>query len=229
MRLAALALTALCTLPHARAADAALIAVFQRMDKAAATFKGVTGDLKRLNHQDILGADGDTASTGKVAVRRPKPHDIQYLLTLHEVDPPRDEIVSLGNKLIQIYHPSIKTVYEGDLTKALKSKAEQFLALGFGTTSDDLQSNYAVTLVGLETVDGQKVTRLDLVPKSQDVLQIYRKISMWVSDTTGQAVQLKLIQPGMRDYEIDTYSNMKFGEVPESAVKLDLPKNVKRE
>jgi hypothetical protein len=84
-----------------------------------------------------------------------------------------------------------------------------------------------VTLGGTETLDGQKTARLDLVPKSQEVLQMFRKISMWVSDANGEAVQLKLIQPGLKDYQINTYTNMKFGEVPESAVKLVLPKGVK--
>lgn len=227
MRIAILSLMSICAGFGAPATDPRLAAVFQKMDQAAAGFKGARGDVKRFNHQDLINAD--STSTGTVAVRRAKPHELEYLLKLHETDPPRESVVALNAKRLQIYHPAINTVDEGELTKQLKAKAEQFLVLGFGTSSHDLETNYTVTFGDEETIDGQKTTRLDLVPKSQEVLQMYKKISMWVSDATGQAVQLKLIQPGLRDYEIDTYTNMKFGDVPASDVKLDLPKNVKFE
>ena len=224
MRIRTLTLLAICA-ASANAADPALTAIFQKMDKAGAAFKGAVGEIKRVEHQDIIGAD--TVSTGTVAVRRAKPHDIEYLLTLQETDPPRKSVVSLRANKLQYYHPSINLVDEADLTKQFKAKAEQFLVLGFGATSADLQASYTVTFGGADTVDGQKTTRLDLTPKSQEVLQMYRKISMWISDATGEAVQLKLIQPGLKDYQINTYTNMKFGDVPEADVKLTLPKGVK--
>lgn len=227
MRFAAFALASLSAVSQAWGADPSLTAVFQRMDKAAAEFKGIKADIKRVTHQDII--NEDTVETGTLAFRKPRKGDVQYLLKLNQVDPPLKEVVALNNDRLDIYHPSINTVQSGKLSAQLKNKAEQFLALGFGTSSNDLQSNYTVTLGGQETIEGQKTTRLDLVPKSQEVLQMYRKISMWVSDATGVAVQLKLIEPGLRDYGIATYTNMKFGDVSDTDVKLELPKGVKHD
>src|SRR5271170_6165353 len=58
-------------------ADPALQAVFQRMDKAAATFKGFTADLVKLEHHAII--DDNEKQTGTIAVRKPTPHSIQVL------------------------------------------------------------------------------------------------------------------------------------------------------
>ncbi len=227
MRWATAGAVLFCAMPQAWAQEATLAAVFQRMDNAAASFKGITANVRRVTHQDLINAD--TVDMGSLAFRKPKKNEVQYLLTLHQVDPPKDQTVGLDKDVLTIFYPAIKSASIGKLNSSLRDKADQFLALGFGTTSAELQANYAVTLGGAETVDGQKVTRLDLVPKSQEVLQTYKKISMWVSDTTGVAVQLKLIQPGLKDYMIIRYSDMKFGAVSDAQVKLVLPHDVKRE
>jgi outer membrane lipoprotein-sorting protein len=227
MRLQVPGVVLFCALPLAWGQTPTLEAVFQRMDSAAASFKGLTANVKRVDHQDIINAD--TEGVGTIAFRKLKKGETQFLMTTRYLDPPKQETVSLDKDLLTIFHPAIKTANIAKLSNSTKNKAEQFLALGFGTTSAELKANYAVTLGGPETVDGQKTTRLDLVPKSQEVLQTYKKIFMWISDSTGIALQLKLIQPGLRDYNVATYSNIQLGPVSDGQIKLELPKDVKRE
>ena len=51
---------------------------------------------------------------------------------------------------------------------------------------------------------------------------------MWVAEN-GYPIQQKFYLPG-GDYELATYSDMKINpDLPDSALKLHLPKNVKRE
>jgi outer membrane lipoprotein-sorting protein len=115
-------------------------------------------------------------------------------------------------------------VDEYDLNKEYKLMAQQFLLLGFGSTSADLQSAYTISLGGPDTVAGQKTTRIILIPKDKELVKHYPKFELWISDETGIAVQQKVYGTG-GDYDVATYTNMKLTNVPESDVKLQVPKD----
>jgi outer membrane lipoprotein-sorting protein len=104
---------------------------------------------------------------------------------------------------------------------------EQFLKLGFGSTSKDLQDGCKVELGGPDKVNGEAATRIVLTPKSPDLAAQFPKFELWISDATGIAVQQKFYQPG-NTYNVATYSNMTLSpSIPDSAVKLTIPKGVK--
>jgi outer membrane lipoprotein-sorting protein len=218
-------MAAVCLTFGASAADNSLQAVFQRMDKAAATFKALTADVKRLSHEGAIGEE--EIDTGTIAVKLPKPHDIRLLLELKQPDP---KSVELSGTKVQLFYPKANEVQVLDFGRANRAQLEQFLKLGFGSTSRDLQDGYKVELGGPEKVDGQDATRIVLTPKSQDVASQFPKFELWISDggpTTGLAVQQKFYQPG-NTYNVATYSNMKVNPpISDSAVKLNVPKGVK--
>ena len=82
--------------------------------------------------------------------------------------------------------------------------------------------------MGPDTVGGQKTQLLELIPKSKEVLQHLRKFEMWVAEN-GYPIQQKFYLTG-GDYLVATYSDMKVNpDLPDSSLKLNLPKNVKRE
>jgi outer membrane lipoprotein-sorting protein len=57
----------------------------------------------------------------------------------------------------------------------------------------------------------------------------FPKFELWISDETGISVQQKMYQRG-GDYSLATYTNMKINQnLPDSAVKLNLPKGVQHE
>src|SRR5436309_1208361 len=56
----------------------------------------------------------------------------------------------------------------------------------------------------------------------------FPKFELWISDATGISIQQKVYEQG-GNYSIATYSNMKLDpSIPDSAVKLNLPKGVTR-
>ena len=67
------------------------------------------------------------------------------------------------------------------------------LTLGFGGSSKELQDAYTVTLGGTETIAGESATRLELIPKSKDLLEQWRKIDLWVSDKTGKCAAAEIL------------------------------------
>jgi outer membrane lipoprotein-sorting protein len=147
---------------------------------------------------------------------------------LIDVKQPDPKQAAIDSHKLQIYLPKTQTVTEYDLGK-YRAMVDEYLLLGFGSSSKELQNAYAITLGGEETVGSEKTTRLELTPKSQEALAHLKRVDLWISDTTGLPVQQKFYQPG-GDYDLATYSNMKINpNLPDSAVKLDLPRGVKRE
>jgi outer membrane lipoprotein-sorting protein len=207
----------------APAADSSLAATLARMDEAAARFKGLQADMQKIAHLAVI--NEDTVEAGTIAVKRLKPYDIRVRIDFQSPNPRQVAIAGVKGAM---YYPGINTVQEYDLGKS-RSLVEQFMLLGFGSNSKDLKSAYSIGLGGPDTVAGQKTTRLELIPKSQDVLEHLKRVDLWISDTMGIAVQQKLYEPG-GDYLLTTYTNIKLRlNLPDSAVKLDLPKSVKRE
>jgi outer membrane lipoprotein-sorting protein len=130
--------------------------------------------------------------------------------------------VADGNK-VDVYYPRSGDFQELALGHR-RSLVDMILTLGFGGSSKELQTDYAVTLGGSETIAGETATRLELIPKSKELLEQWRKIELWVSEKTGNALQQKFYERG-KDYTLITYSNVQQNpDIPESAFKLDVPK-----
>jgi len=213
---------ALCLSFGASAADNTLQAVFKRMDDAAAKFKGLTADVKQLSHEGAIGEE--ETYTGTIAFKSPKPHDVHMLIDFKEPDP---KAVEVSGTKVRIYYPKAKEVQELDFGRSNKALVEQFLKLGFGSTSKDLQDGYTVQYGGPEKINNENTTRIVLIPKSPDLAAQFPKFELWISDTSGIAVQQKMYQPG-NTYNVATYSNMSLNPaLPNSAVTLNTPKGVK--
>jgi outer membrane lipoprotein-sorting protein len=214
--------------PAGFADDSPLQAVYRRMDAGAATFKGFTADLVKIDHQNFV--DSNDKGSGSIAVRKSGPHSVQVLEKIVTLNgSPDGEQMELNGTHFTIFHPKINTATEYDLGKKYHGVLEAVMLMGLGGTSKDLQQAYKVAFGGADTVNGQPASRLVLNPYEQQLAQLYPKIEVWISDATGLAVQQKLYEKGEADYHIQTYTNVKPGAVSEAQVRLDLPKNVIKE
>jgi len=162
---------------------------------------------------------------GTIVMKRPKPHDLRMLF----VAPPDGKAYAIEGRKIQLYNPKIQTVQEYDMGQ-YRALADQGLLLGFGSSSKELAVSYSISLGGPDMVGGEKTTRLELIPKSKEMLEHLVKVELWISDTAGVPVQQKLYWKTDGDYWLATYTNMKMNpNLPDSAVRLNLPKGVKKE
>jgi outer membrane lipoprotein-sorting protein len=199
-----------------------LDAVLDRIDKAGAAFRGMSAKVRRLSHTAVINEDNQ--DSGTILLKRSHPKDLRMLIDLTQPDP---KTVAFQGHTVDFYYPKIATVQEFDVGKE-KALLEQFLLLGFGTSRAGLLDSYKLRLVGPDTVSGQKCDLLELIPKSKEVLQHLLKLEMCVADN-GYPIQQKFYFPG-GDYQLATYSDMKINpDLPDSELKLHLPKNVKRE
>lgn len=199
------------------AAAPGLAGAFARMDKTAQQFKGIAADVKRDNYTAVIGDHERDAGT--IKVKREK-SNLRMLIVFTGADA---KAVSLDGSKLSLYYPKIKTVQIYDIG-AKRDQVDQFLLLGFGATSEELKLAYDVAFAGMEPIDGTNAWHLQLVPKSKDVLQHLKKAELWIGETSGLPLQQKFILSSTGDYQLVTYSNMKFKPLSDGDLKLSYPK-----
>ena len=160
-----------------------------RLDKAALGFRGLTASIKKTSYTAIIKESSE--EYGKMTLFRPKPKDMRMLV---EFEKPEIRAVAFQNCKIQIYYPKLMTVQEYDLGKQA-SLVDQFLLLGFGTSSKELKQSYDAKLTGEDLLPGGKADRLELMPKSEEARKSVKRIEIWISQADGTTVQQKLHQP----------------------------------
>ncbi len=213
-----LSILLLLALPSLTAAQSAftLDQVFAKIDEVSKTFKSTEANIERTKVTVIVD-DKDFASGKFYYVRQGKEPRLKL-----ELSKPDAQFVLVDKGKLQIYTPKIKQVQEAS-TAGRESTVELFLALGFGQTSADLKKNFNLTLAPDETVDGQRRSVLDLVPKSSSQ---FKSVRMWLDQKAWNAVQIKTVEKS-NDYLVVKFTNIKTNAtIPDSRFKLNLPKDV---
>ncbi len=190
------------------------------MDRSAADFKSLTAAIEHIKYTAVV--QDTSTETGEIFVRK----DSKMRIDFQSPDP--RTILRNGDNLY-IYTPKIKRVEVYNIGKN-RAMADQYLALGFGTRSENLKRNYAVSLAGEEELDGHKAVVIELVPRSDEVKKQIAKIEMWVDEASWLPVQQKFYEAGSGDYFMSRFSkvmkNLKLGD---GKFKADWPKGTKVE
>jgi len=202
---------------------ATLEQTLKAMDQSAASFRSMSSRIRRVAHTAVI--NEDNVDTGMIRLKRGKSGDLRMLVELNEPD---QKSVAFQGRKLEIYFPKIQTVQEYDVGKN-RDLLEQFLLLGFGSSGRDLAANYTMKALSTETVSGAETTRIELIPKSKQVLEHLKKVELWISDSGGYPLQQKFYLPG-GDYTLVTYSEVHINpNLSDADLKLKLPKGVKRE
>ncbi len=172
--------------------------ILKQVDRGAREFRSLTADVERTKVTVVV--DDHSTESGQMQVRR----DDKMRIDLVSPDP--RTILRDGDHLY-IYTPKIHQVEEYDLAKH-RALVDQFLLLGFGTSGDSLRKSYLLTVEGEESMGNQKVVRLELTPKSDDVRNQISKIELWLDEATWLPAQQKFYETGTADYFIIRYTNV---------------------
>jgi outer membrane lipoprotein-sorting protein len=203
------------------AADATLEQTLARMDQVAAHFKALSANVETVQHMEAIHED-DTQS-GSMLVKRARPKDLHVRVSFEK---PEKKVAYVDSKKVDVYYPASQEIQEASMGSR-KSLLDMILTLGFGGSSQELQKDFQVTLGGQETVAGESATRLELIPKTHEMLEQWKKIELWISDKSGYAVQQKYFERG-KDYTCITYTNIQLNpEVPDTV--FNLPKGTMKE
>jgi outer membrane lipoprotein-sorting protein len=215
---------ALCLLLALNAASAdPLDDILTKLDRAATGFKSMTADLTQTAHTAVI--DENQVSVGRIKIKRDRPGDTRMLVDFSQPDL---KSVELEGTLLDIYLPKLNTVQEYSLGTN-GSLIERFLLLGFGTSRNELAAANDITYEGPDVVNGHASAKLLLKPRDKEVSSKIQRIELWLATDTGYPLQHKIYQNG-GDYQLFVFTNLKMNpNLADSAVKLKLPKNVKKE
>jgi outer membrane lipoprotein-sorting protein len=214
-----LAIFALCS---ASACAEPLADVLARMDRSAQSFRSLTGKMHRIQFTAVLSET--SAMDGSLRLKRGTKGATTGVV---EFQPPDPRTVFVNGKNIQIYYPKANTVEFYDASKYV-SNIDQFLLLGFGTTSAELMKSYDAKSGGVEAIGGKMCTRVELTPKTAQMKQLITKIELWIPEGDSNPLREKVTEPS-KNYELVDYSDVQLNpSLPESAFELRLPAGVKK-
>jgi outer membrane lipoprotein-sorting protein len=193
--------------------------VLKQVDRQAKAFESLTANVERTKVTVVV--DDHSTESGQMQVRR----DDKMRIELTAPDP--RTILRDGDHLF-VYTPKIHQVEEYDLSKH-RDLIDQFLLLGFGTSAESLKRGYLITVEGEETMGGEKVVRLELTPKSEEVRRQISKIELWLDQSNWLPAQQKFYETGSEDYFVIRYTNFARNvPLPDSRFKPHFPGGVTR-
>ena len=196
--------------------------VLARLDQSSAGFRGMTAQLTRV---DYTAAIKDTSEERGVVTMRKTAKGVQGLI---DNTFPDKRTLQFSGKEFRIYLPNINTIQIYDVGKR-HDQVNQFLTLGFGTSGKDLQKSYDVKLLGADTLNGVKTTRLELLPKSKEAQELFQKLELWIPEGASHVIQEKVHLKG-GDFKLFVYADVKINPpLTDQALDLKAPKNAKQE
>jgi len=172
--------------------------VFKQMDREQSQFQSLTASIERTKVTVVV--NDRSTEAGQIEVRRDGKMRI-------DLSSPDQKTILRDGDHIYVYTPKIRRVEEYDFGKH-RVLVDQLLLLGFGTSGESLKKSYLITLQGEETLNAQRVVRLELTPRSDEVRRQISKIDLWLNEANWLPVQQQFYETGSGDYSIIRYLNM---------------------
>ena len=176
-----------------KGAPASLDSVLTSMDKAADKFNTTEADFVWDQFTKVV--EQTETQKGKIYFRRIG-KEIQMMVDVTGPEARDKKSVLFAGSKIQLYEPKLDQVTIHDMSK--NAEAESYLMLGFGGRGHDLAKSFDVTDAGSEKLGNVETEKINLVPKSEKVRQIFDRIILWIDVEHGISVQQQLFPPKKR-------------------------------
>jgi outer membrane lipoprotein-sorting protein len=198
----------------ARAQQPELQRIYQQIDHAAANFHTAQANFLWDQYEKVVN-DHDLQK-GTVYFRRTG-SELQMAADISEPKPPKN-VLYTGNE-VEVYQPSIDRLTKYNAGKD-KAAFESLLVLGFGGSAQDMQKNFDVSYAGTEKLGSLETVKLNLVPKSDKVRNVFNLITLWIDPSQGISVKQQFFAPS-GDYRLANYSDIRLNQkIPDSTFKL---------
>jgi outer membrane lipoprotein-sorting protein len=200
----ALLIAAVPARPAHAQSDPALERVLDQMDTTAKNFRTTEASFVWNQYQKVV--DDTDVQKGKVYFRRAG-NETQMAADIAEPD---KKYVLFAESKVQVYQPRIDQVTSYNAGKN-RADFESFLVLGFGGSGHDMLKSFDVKYLGTEKVDGVEAAKLDLVPKSQKVRNVFQHIVLWIDPARGISLWQQLFEPS-GDYRLAKYTDIQLNQ-----------------
>jgi outer membrane lipoprotein-sorting protein len=194
--------------------------VLLHMDQTNQSLSDLTADVTETKVTIVV--NDTSVSTGKLFYRREKNGSKTKL----EYEKPELKTLLIDKSKVLIYEPKIKHLQEIDLGK--NRSQEVFFITGIGQSGTAIAKSYDVKLLDEESLNGAKMSVLELKPKSEKVSAMFAKIVLWVDRSRWIPIQTRLTESS-GDYLTIRFDNMRFNpKLPDKTFKLDIPSDVEK-
>ena len=198
--------------------------ILARMDQSARNLRTFSAKMKRTEYTKVFNGKEDT--DGLRLVKRANGQTIGIVQFFGK----NPQTVRFAGKTVEIYYPEAKRVdvYDAGKFGKMGKQVDQLLLIGIGVTSADLRRDFDIKAGGTEAIGGRSTTRIELIPKDNDLKKQVEKIEMWIAETESVPVQIKVTRTS-GDYNQAAYSDVQMNPaLPDSAFELNTPAGVKR-
>jgi outer membrane lipoprotein-sorting protein len=196
-------------------------AVLSRMDGAARDVRTVS---THLAYTTVTVLVNDRSTQAGVMYYRKGRHWPEVLIHFEK---PAIKVILFRRNRAEIYYPSMKQLQEYSLEHH-QNVLQQYLLLGFGTQSQELERSFRLRFLGEQDLGGAKTSLIELVPLNANVSAQLKKVDLWLSDETWLPVQQQFFEAS-GDYLIARYSDMKVNQAfSASTFKIELEPGVER-
>jgi outer membrane lipoprotein-sorting protein len=189
--------------------------VLKKLDAASASFRAVEADFEWDQYEKVIN-EVDDVQKGVIHYRRTgKEKDIEMKIDVktegdsENTQKPQPKFVLLSGGKLSVYWPpkrdQIKVIDLGQNASDFQS----YLAIGFGSSGQDLLKAFDVTYSGPETISGVATAQLKLVPKSERIRSNFKEIILWIDLDRGISVQQKFTNP-QGDSKLVKYSSIRM-------------------
>jgi outer membrane lipoprotein-sorting protein len=195
--------------------------VLARMDQAAQSFRSLSAKMHRVQFTAVL--NESSTMDGTLRLKRVNKRTTGIVEFLQ----PDPRTVYVSGKTIEVYLPKAKTEEVYDASKYV-ANIDQFLLLGFGTTSKELMKFYALKFGGTEQVAGKMCSRIELTPTTPQMKTLVTKIELWIPEGEANPVREKVTEPS-KNYELMDYSDIQLNPaLPDASFELHVPDGTKK-
>ena len=190
------------------------------MDETSRRLRTLSADLEYTKVTVVV--DDKSTERGQLFYAKGKLPEV--LIDFKTPDP---KTILIKKNKAEIYLPKINQIQEYNLEKH-SELVQQFLLLGFGTETSELEKSYVLKLVGEEDINGDTTAVLELIPRNQNVGAQLAKVQLWINEESGLPVQQKFFEAG-GDYLVTRYTSVKINSrLPLSTFEIHAAKGAKR-
>ncbi len=177
--------------------------ILSQMDAASAHFRSASASFDADLYTAIV--QQHEAQAGTIAFRRERNGTEMMVHITSEGGQPTDRELVYKHGQLDYYEPNLKqeTIYSAG------NNYESFLTIGFGGSGHDLAAHWHITFEGMETLNGVKVAKLDLVSDDPKVRNNFSHITIWIDPQKALAYKQELFMPS-GDSRTVTYTNVHY-------------------
>ncbi|MHB1020879.1 MAG: LolA family protein [Acidobacteriaceae bacterium] len=180
--------------------------VLRELDAASLKFKSAQADFVWDTYERVIN-ETDT-QRGSISFKRSGKSTLMAAQFVDAPNQPPSKLLVYRNGELKIYQPKIDQLTEFAAGKN-RAQAESFLTLGFGGSGEELEKSWDVSYQGTETIDGVQTAKLDLVPKQQNVKNMFSHVTIWVDPERGVSLRQQFFEPN-GDYRTTNFTNIRY-------------------